>query len=236
VAQVNTECVIQSASAAAACAALVLIVLPYAAQIWVGTILVIALFVATPLIGRPPTFEGKELTTTIQSDLSLTADRILVTDSTDVEGYAAGLFNSEILVSRGAIATLSHEELHALIHHEDAHLRYRHTGLLVAFRSLWMTLGALILTESHTHWNGEALVFASIWLISDFLLAKGWLRLAEFHADQIAAARTSLHCYTRLLSSISKQQPAKTNDLRLGELNSTHPSHQARLKQLNLQA
>jgi Zn-dependent protease with chaperone function len=234
VAQVSAQRTIQAVSFTGACATLVLIKLPYTAQIWVGTLLLIALFVAIPLLGCPSTFEDKELTAAVQSDLSLTANRISVTDSTDVEGYAVGLFKSEILVSRGAIATLSREELHALIHHEDAHLRYRHTELLIIFRSLWMTLGALILTEAHSHWGAEALVFASIWLTSDFLLAKGWLRLAEFHADQAAASRTSIHCYTRLLSSISKQTPAETNERGLGELNSTHPSHRARLEQLNV--
>jgi Zn-dependent protease with chaperone function len=232
-AQVSTECVIQAVSLTGACATLALVVLPYTVQIWVGTVLLIALLVAAPQLSRPPTIGDGELTTAISSDLSLTADRIGVTDSTDVEGYAVGLLKNEILVSRGAIATLSGDELQALIHHEDAHLKYRHMGLLVVFRSLWITLGALLLTGTHSQWGAETIAFGSIWLASDFLVAKGWLRVAEFHADQIAASQTSVHCYMRLLSSISKQRSTEPNDLGLGELNSTHPSHQARLKQLN---
>jgi Zn-dependent protease with chaperone function len=233
VAQVSTQRAVQAVSLTGACATPALVALPYSVQIWVGTFLLIALFVASPHLSRPSTVENRELTTAIVSNLSLTADRILVTDSTDVEGYAVGLLKNEILVSRGAIATLSGDELQALIHHEDAHLKYRHVSLLVVFRSLWITLGALLLTGTHSQWGAETLVFASIWLASDFLVAKGWLRVAEFHADQIAASRTSVHCYTRLLSSISKQYSTDPNDLGPGELNSTHPSHQARLEQLD---
>jgi Zn-dependent protease with chaperone function len=210
-----------------------LTLLSFTEQIWLGATLLVAFFILLPVLSEPTAIEDHETAASLPPELSTTAATISITDSPDVEGYAIGLWNNEIRLSQGAVSDLSLHELQALVFHEEAHLRYRHLELLVLFRTLWTTLGAIVLTQTFFQWGIRPLMFASIWIASEFLLTKAWLRIAEYHADQVAASRTSVHCYTNLLATVS--ETTSREGLQSRNWNSTHPGYSKRVRQLRLE-
>jgi Zn-dependent protease with chaperone function len=207
----------------------------YTGQLWLCTFLLILIFTLSPLLAKPEALDdesinNEKLNAVRASSISTVANRISLTASPDLKASAASLPRNEIYVSQGALTELTPDQLDALIAHEDAHLRYKHIELLVLFRSLWVTLGAIVLTSTYAQWALEPLVFAGVWLVSDLLLAKAWLRIAEFHADQVAGSRTSVQCYATVLETISS--PTTQERTLLGDLNATHPSYAKRRSQL----
>jgi Zn-dependent protease with chaperone function len=158
----------------------------YASQVWLCTLLLILAFTLSPLLAKPePTDDNsindEALNTMRDSSISTVADRISLTASPEIEASAVGLFHNEICISRGALTELTPDQLDALIAHEDAHLRYKHFELLVLFRSLWVVVGAVVLTHACAQWGVEPLAFAGVWLGSVSYSRKRGFEVPEFY-------------------------------------------------------